>query len=1261
MPQASFELTINGLKVLVEGVAPTTTLLQFLRSRGITGAKEGCAEGDCGACTVVLVDRDAAGNPTYRTMTSYIALLPALAGREVITVEGLQAGMGALHPVQSAMVAHFGSQCGYCTPGFVMSLFEAYYRSDCSTSSELSDQLSGNLCRCTGYRPIRDAALTALATRVRGGDAFKERLKAPAPTLKALDYSTESGRLIRPDSLKGLLEALNEHDDARLVAGATELGVEATKKRAAFSLLVSTEGIPELRRINRGESVWNIGASATLTEISEALGAEFPSLAKMLRVFASRQIRNRATLGGNLATASPIGDSAPVLMSLDASLVLASVEGLRKVALSDFFVAYRKTALRRGEIILSVEIPHFKGGEGLERKSDFMKVSKRRELDISIVAAAFSLDLDATGVVRRARIAYGGVAAMPVRARKAEAALVGKTIQDAAESAAAMLGTEFSPIDDVRAGAEFRRGLVVSLWEKFVSGETSVAQDGTSEFGMGRSILAEDRSRGLRHESAVGHVNGGAHYVGDTAQQRPMLEIWPVCSLHACARIVRRDFTAALAVPGVECVLAAEDIPGRWMIGPGRDEPLFARDEVSYHSQIIAVVVGRTLRSCREAAAAVGIEYEPIAPILGIKNAINGKSFHAPPLSLARGDVTAALERARNRLDGELLFGGQEHFYLETQAAWAEVGESGSILVGSSTQDPSGVQSTVADVLGIQRSNVVVQTPRIGGGFGGKETQATTFAAIAALAAMRTRKPVRLQLDRDVDMALTGKRHPFLARYSVGFDDEGHLLAAEVELFSDGGWSVDLSQEVLGTALIHLDNSYYIPTVRFTGLSARTNVASNTAFRGFGAPQGMLVIEEIMDRVSRALGLPPETVRGRNLYHGSGETNTTHYQQEIGDNRIQAAWSQVQLEAAFAERRRSVDDWNSTHPRIKRGLAITPVKMGVAHKNQAGALVLLYSDGSAQVNHGGTEMGQGLHTKMRGIVIRELGLSEERVRMMQTSTDKVPNTWATAGSSSADINGEAVRKACAILRERILPVAAKLLSKESLTPISTDRIDLAADRAVVRGTSMAVTMSDICKRAHEERISLSATGFHTANDFRLDWAESRGSPFQYFACGAAVAEVEVDGYTGMHRVLRVDAVHDVGNSLNPGIDLGQIEGGLVQGIGWLTREELLWDSKGRLLTHSASTYQIPAISDAPIEFRVTLLPRAGQPGTINGSKGVGEPPLMLALSVREAIRDAVSAFGPKTCRIDLPSPSTCEAIFAAIRARMHSRSAGLPT
>ena len=1261
MPQASFELTINGLKVLVEGVAPTTTLLQFLRSRGITGAKEGCAEGDCGACTVVLVDRDAAGNPTYRTMTSCIALLPALAGREVITVEGLQAGMGALHPVQSAMVAHFGSQCGYCTPGFVMSLFEAYYRSDCSTSSELSDQLSGNLCRCTGYRPIRDAALTALATRVRGGDAFKERLKAPAPTLKALDYSTESGRLIRPDSLKGLLEALNEHDDARLVAGATELGVEATKKRAAFSLLVSTEGIPELRRINRGESVWNIGASATLTEISEALGAEFPSLAKMLRVFASRQIRNRATLGGNLATASPIGDSAPVLMSLDASLVLASVEGLRKVALSDFFVAYRKTALRRGEIILSVEIPHFKGGEGLERKSDFMKVSKRRELDISIVAAAFSLDLDATGVVRRARIAYGGVAAMPVRARKAEAALVGKTIQDAAESAAAMLGTEFSPIDDVRAGAEFRRGLVVSLWEKFVSGETSVAQDGTSEFEMGRSILAEDRSRGLRHESAVGHVNGGAHYVGDTAQQRPMLEIWPVCSLHACARIVRRDFTAALAVPGVECVLAAEDSPGRWMIGPGRDEPLFARDEVSYHSQIIAVVVGRTLRSCREAAAAVVIEYEPIAPILGIKNAINGKSFHAPPLSLARGDVTAALERARNRLDGELLFGGQEHFYLETQAAWAEVGESGSILVGSSTQDPSGVQSTVADVLGIQRSNVVVQTPRIGGGFGGKETQATTFAAIAALAAMRTRKPVRLQLDRDVDMALTGKRHPFLARYSVGFDDDGHLLAAEVELFSDGGWSVDLSQEVLGTALIHLDNSYYIPTVRFTGLSARTNVASNTAFRGFGAPQGMLVIEEIMDRVSRALGLPPETVRGRNLYHGSGETNTTHYQQEIGDNRIQAAWSQVQLEAAFAERRRSVDDWNSTHPRIKRGLAITPVKMGVAHKNQAGALVLLYSDGSAQVNHGGTEMGQGLHTKMRGIVIRELGLSEERVRMMQTSTDKVPNTWATAGSSSADINGEAVRKACAILRERILPVAAKLLSKESLTPISTDRIDLAADRAVVRGTSMAVTISDICKRAHEERISLSATGFHTANDFRLDWAESRGSPFQYFACGAAVAEVEVDGYTGMHRVLRVDAVHDVGNSLNPGIDLGQIEGGLVQGIGWLTREELLWDSKGRLLTHSASTYQIPAISDAPIEFRVTLLPRAGQPGTINGSKGVGEPPLMLALSVREAIRDAVSAFGPKTCRIDLPSPSTCEAIFAAIRARMHSRSAGLPT
>jgi xanthine dehydrogenase molybdopterin binding subunit/xanthine dehydrogenase small subunit len=1253
-----FEFTVNGRKVEVSNTDTTTTLLDFLRSSGLTGSKQGCAEGDCGACTVAIVERDGSGRATYRGVNSCIALVPMFAGREVVTVEGLSKIGGELHPAQSAMVDHYGSQCGYCTPGFVMSLFEGYYRPGCRAPCDISDQLSGNLCRCTGYRPIRDAALEILSRRAAapgGKDAFGERLKAPVPPPGALDYRVGNDRFLRPASLPELFAAMAGNPKATLVAGATEIGVDVTKKFKAFPFLVSTDAVAELTRITKTDSHWRIGGSATLTAVEDALGPEYPSLAKMIKVFAARQIRNRATLGGNLATASPIGDSPPVLLSLDAELVLASAGGERTVALCDFFTGYRKTLLAPGEVIREVLLPRPALERGVSRRSDFYKVSKRRELDISIVAAAFSIDCGAGGVVRRARIAYGGVAATPVRARRAEAALEGRTVAEAAEEVARLLAEEFKPIDDVRAGAEFRRGLVVSLWEKYVSGDTSIAQDAPLDFKKGEEPPALDPSRALRHESSVGHVTGRAMYADDTAQRRLMLDIWPVCSPHARARIKRRDPSAALAMPGVEAVLMAEDIPGRNQVGTGHDEPLFADKEILYHGQVVAVVVGRSLKACRAAAAAVVVDYEPLPPLLGIREAIAAGSFHTPPHTLARGDAAAALAKAPLRLDGEFSFGGQEHFYLETQAAWAELGEAGTVFVSSSTQHPTEIQSVVGDVLGEPRNKVVVQSPRMGGGFGGKETQGNAFAAMVALASVKTGQPVRIQLDRDLDMMLTGKRHPFHSKFSVGYDRDGMILAAAVDLFSDGGWSLDLSQPVLDRALFHLDNSYYIPAVRFTGLIAKTHVASNTAFRGFGGPQGMLVMEEIVDRIARRLGLPPEGVRGRNLYRGSGETNTTHFLQDIGDNRLQTVWKQVQEQAGFPERRAAVDAWNKAHPRIKRGLAVTPLKFGIAftltHYNQAGALVLLYMDGTAQVNHGGTEMGQGLHTKVMGVAMRELGLPAHRVRLMATATDKVPNTSATAASSGADLNGAAVRNACMILIERLRPVAAEVLAKKAGTAVSPPDVMFSDGKVTAPGCGASADMADVCFRAHEKRVSLSASGFYATPGIHWDWSTASGRPFQYFACGAAVAEVEVDGYNGMHRVLRVDAVQDVGSSLNAGVDLGQIEGGIVQGVGWLTREELLWDKQGRLMTHSASTYQIPAISDAPIEMHVTLLPLATQDGTIHGSKAAGEPPLMLAFSVREALRDAVSAFGSKSGEVALASPATCEAIFAAIRSR----------
>lgn len=1248
----ALDFILNGKATHVAGLAPTTTLLDYLRTHGCTGSKQGCAEGDCGACTVAIVDRDAHGQPTYRAINSCIALLPMFAGREVITVDGLADG-AKLHPAQSALVEHYGSQCGYCTPGFVVSMFEAYHRSDCQSSAKISDQLCGNLCRCTGYRPIRDAALATVAQG--GADQFKARLQQPLAPLGELDYAAAGERFFRPTSLAALLALKAAQPGAQWVAGATEIGVELNKKAKTFPRLISVEAVPELTQIVETPTAWRIGAAVTLTNVEEALGAEYPSLQKMLSVYASRQIRSRATLGGNLATASPIGDSAPLLLTLDAALVLTTASGERTVALQDFFIGYRKTELRADEVIREIVIPRGSPAAGHTRRGDYFKVSKRREMDISIVAGAFRIETDAAGVVRVARLAFGGVAATPVRARRAEAALLGKTLAGAAAAVAAVLRTEFTPIDDVRGGAEYRRGLVVSLWEKFVSGEHSLAQDGALAFTAGAPVPPTDASRALRHDSAIGHVTGRALYVDDTAQRRPMLEVWPVMAPHARAKIARRDATKARACAGIAAVLLAEDIPGENNVGPvRRDEPMLATDEIQFHGQIVAIVVGDSIRACRAAAAMVEVDYEPLPPVLGVRAAMAAGSFQAPPHELVRGDVTAAWAAAPHTLEGEFEFGGQEHFYLETQAAWAEAGEEGTMLVHSSTQHPSEIQNIVAEVLHVARHKVVVQSPRMGGGFGGKETQGNGPAAIVALAALKTGRPVRWQLDRDVDLTLTGKRHPFWAKFKVGYDGAGRLLASQVELVADGGWSMDLSQAICDRALFHLDNAYYIPAVRFTGRIAKTNVTSHTAFRGFGGPQGMLVVEEIVARIAGRLGLPPEVVRAQNFYHGAGETNTTHYREDLGINRIQEVWNRVLTEADFAERRRAIAAWNAPRSRVKRGIAVTPVKFGISftltHYNQAGALVLIYPDGSIQVNHGGTEMGQGLNAKVLGVAMRELGVTAEKIRLMPTSTDKVPNTSPTAASSGADLNGAAVRDACETLRERLRPVAAQLLGVDAA---AARDLEFADDGVTVRGQpARGVAFAAVCQRAYLERVSLAATGFYKTPGIHWDWAKAAGRPFHYFSYGAAVAEVEVDGYTGMHRVRRVDIVHDVGDSLNPGIDRGQIEGGFVQGMGWLTREELKWDAQGRLLTHSASTYQIPAFSDAPVEMNVTLLPMAAQPNTIHGSKAVGEPPLMLAFSVREAIRDAVANFGAPGGEVLLASPATGEAIFAAVQARL---------
>jgi len=1235
------EFRLNGKPVRVDSVSPNMTLLEWLRTSGLSGSKEGCAEGDCGACSVAIVDREARGKRCYRSINSCLVPLPLMAGRDIVTVEGV--GSEKMHPVQSAMVENFGSQCGYCTPGFIMSLFEGYYRKDLKTAAQLDEQLCGNLCRCTGYRPIRDAAADALAQR-NGHDAFDVQLKGAKARLGAARYAHDGEKFLRPTSLERLFAAMAENPNARLIAGATELGLDITKKFQRFPVLISLEAIPELTAITSTDAEWTIGAATTLTRLDEALGSEYPEMREMLLVFGSRQIRNRATLGGNLVTASPIGDCAPVLLALDARVVIEAATGERVLPLEEFFVSYRKTALQPDEILKSVRVPRIRDVRSVRK---FYKVSKRREMDISTVAAAFSLRVTESGTIVHARVAYGGVAAMPLRARETEHALIGKRWRsETCDEVLPVLEKEFTPISDVRGSETYRAELIKTLLRKCFADE----EIGPTTKPIGRWL--PEKENALPHESAHKHVTGTAVYVDDEAQRERLLEVWPVCSPHAHAKIVSRDASAARGMPGIHAVLVAEDVPGLNDVGAVRhDEVLLADKEVSYHGQIIALVVGETPEICRAAAEKVTVAYEPLTPIFTIEEAIESGSFHSEPNFIRRGDVAGALAKAPLTLEGEFSCGGQDHFYLESNAAWAQVGEDGTVFISSSTQHPSEVQHIVAHVLGLPMHSVVVECPRMGGGFGGKETQAAGLAALAALAATKTGRKVRVRYNRDQDMMITGKRHPFLGKFRVGFEESGVLRAAKVELFSNGGWSLDLSRAVTDRAVFHLDNAYYIPHVEFSGQVVKTNLASNTAFRGFGGPQGMLVMEEILDRIARQTGLPPELVRERNLYHGKGETNTTHYKQEIEDNRIQRIWQELSESSDFAARREQLRVWNAEHSNRKRGLAITPVKFGISftttHLNQAGALVLLYQDGTAQVNHGGTEMGQGVYTNIALVAARELGITPDCVRVMATRTDKVPNTSATAASCGTDLNGAAVKNACETLRARLLSFAAELLPGKDSEIVFAENSVFRVDAPETR-----IDFAKVLQRAYFARTSLSATGFYRTPGIEYDREAGRGKPFHYFAVGAAVSEVEVDGFTGMSHILRVDILHDAGAAINKGVALGQIEGGFVQGAGWLTSEELVWDSEGRLMTHSPDTYKIPAIGDTPDAFNVTFLSGAAQPNVIHGSKAVGEPPLMLAISVREAIRDAVAAFGNAGGQVPLPSPATPEAIFNALHGRV---------
>ena len=757
-----------------------------------------------------------------------------------------------------------------------------------------------------------------------------------------------------------------------------------------------------------------------------------------------------------------------------------------------------------------------------------------------------------------------------------------------------------------------------------------------------RADITTGVGKSVKHESADKHVSGEAIYVDDRLEFPNQLHVYARMSDRAHARIVSIDTSPCYQFPGVAIAITKDDVPGQLDIGPVvAGDPLLADGKVEYVGQVVLAIGADSLETARKAAMAAIIEYEDLEPVLDVVDALRKKHFVLDSHQHKIGNSAAELATAPRRLQGSLHIGGQEHFYLETQISSVMPTEDGGMIVYTSTQNATEVQKLVAEVLGVPMHKIVIDMRRMGGGFGGKETQAAGPACLCAVIAHLTGRPTKMRLPRVEDMQITGKRHPFYVEYDVGFDDNGLLRGIEIELAGNCGYSPDLSGSIVDRAMFHSDNAYFLGNATINGHRCKTNTASNTAYRGFGGPQGMVAIEEIMDAVARSLGKDPLEVRKLN-YYGKTERNVTHYHQTVEHNVIHEMTAELEASSDYAKRREEIRAFNAKSPVLKKGLALTPVKFGISFTatflNQAGALIHIYTDGSIHLNHGGTEMGQGLNTKVAQIVAEVLQVDISRIQITATNTDKVPNTSPTAASSGADLNGKAAQNAAETLKQRLVDF---LVREYKVTPE-----DVEFRNSQVRVRDLFLSFEEVIQKAYFGQVSLSSTGFYRTPKIYYDRDKAAGRPFYYFAYGAACSEVIVDTLTGEYKMLRTDILHDVGASLNPAIDIGQVEGAFVQGMGWLTMEELVWNGKGKLMTNGPASYKIPAIADMPLDLRVNLVENRKNPeDTVFHSKAVGEPPFMLGIAVWCAIKDAVASLADYRVQPQIDAPATPERVL----------------
>ncbi|KAL2650085.1 hypothetical protein R1flu_018213 [Riccia fluitans] len=1326
-------LYVNGRKHLLPKDQAHSTLLEYIRGLGLTGTKLGCGEGGCGACTVMVSHFDSPRQTVvHRAVNACLAPLYSVEGMQVVTVEGIGDRRNGLHPVQEALATSHGSQCGFCTPGFVMSMYALLRASKgAPTKGEIEEALAGNLCRCTGYRPILDAfrvfaktdpapyideslvanngtpsnktghmicpstgkpcdcrsnsvtncdqkdrsektlvsdtidAVVVNGTQQendilidskhgppKGEPIFPHELRKRK--VLPLCLSGDKGlKWFRPTALDDLLDLKSRFPHAKLVNGNTEIGIEMRFKSLNYPVLISPTHVPELNAMSETDSGLEIGASVTLTSLMERLRNSLrqrkshetsvsTAFLEQLKWFAGSQIRNVASVGGNICTASPISDLNPLWIASGATFtILGKDKKPRSVKAGDFFEGYRRVRLDAGEILLSVFLPWSKRYEYVKE----FKQAHRRDDDIALVNAAMRISLqpkDEIWTVLDASLVYGGVAPTCIIARKTAEFLKGKEWNYATlEKAFPFISEDVMLADNAPGGMiEFRKSLTTSFFFKFylhvmysLEQEANYSHDlpesyrsavtpynrempqGVQVYGVPESDLISV-GQPLMHMAARLQVTGEAEYVDDVPAPGNMLHGYLVLSTRAHARILSVDTGEAETQPGFEGFFSSKDVPGGndWgAVVP--DEELFACDIVTCVGQIIGIVVADTHLNAKAAALKVVVEYEELPAVLSIEEAIASRSFHesfhggkgGTKRELEMGDVDACFASGKcdEIIEGVVKMGGQEHFYLEPNSVFVCTTDGGNeVQMLASTQSPQKHQKVVAHALGLPMNKVVCKTKRIGGGFGGKETRSAPLNAAAAVPAYLLKRPVKLTLDREIDMMISGQRHAFLGKYKVGFTKVGKVLALDLDLFNNGGNTLDLSHSILERAMFHSDNVYVIPNMRVRGKVCKTNLPSNTAFRGFGGPQAMLIAENWIERVARTLDRAPEEIRELNL---QGEGYELHYGQIVENCNIHKVWDELKRSCEFERRRGEVGTFNQQHRWKKRGVAMVPTKFGISFTtkmlNQAGALVQVYTDGTVLVTHGGVEMGQGLHTKMAQIAATAFGIPFTSVFISDTSTDKVPNASPTAASASSDMYGGAVLDACEQIKARIKPVAEKL-----------------------PGASFA----EVVLASYLQRIDLSAHGFYITPNIGFEWDVGKGKPFNYYTFGAAFAETEVDALTGDFHLRRVDIVMDLGSPINPAIDVGQVEGAFVQGLGWVALEELKWGDTehpwirpGHLFTRGPGTYKIPTCNDIPDDFRVTLLTDVPNPKAVHSSKAVGEPPLFLASAALFAIKDAV--------------------------------------